>query len=144
MAPSRGFHSDNFWVNKNYDKKMEEKRKMEETKKAPKKHFVITPAIYEQMQRYINSLDVKNNAGYSCRTFKPKNEIEIMRFGKEENYAWCIKFLNDSASIDGSDVKLYTAGNDLAVLEVYDGNGVVNGTIEMELKGSKKKIEELT
>jgi len=32
MAPSRGFHSDNPWVNMNYDKKMKAKREMEEQK----------------------------------------------------------------------------------------------------------------
>gem|GEM_PF-5203964 len=34
MTPSRGFHSDNFWVNKHYDEKMEARRT--ETSKASK------------------------------------------------------------------------------------------------------------
>jgi len=36
MAPSRGFHSDNFWVNKNYDERMERER-METAKASEKK-----------------------------------------------------------------------------------------------------------
>ena len=138
----RGFHSDNFWVNKNYDAKM--KARTMEQPKAPKNYFVISPETYIQMHDYIKNLkDAKDTAGFASRTFKVKNEIEIIRMDKDENYDWCISLLNDLVSVEGSDVRLYRKGEHFAVLEICNKDGKTNGTIEMELKGSRRSFDEL-